>query len=802
MKSLISMLGLVCMLLAIIMPTFGQARTALEVKAVEEGRAATSAVFPNHDYAVHQVGEMQLYITNFGIFGRGLATSIDDPPVPPSCEYPKGSNSCYLFGGAFWVGAVVGQDTLVSVGHDGWSNLQEMYPDEFPGGGLIHRSLNDPLTPDAVSEEDIIGIYYDTLVTTTNIDEIEGRWHRPLGIRITQNSYAWSYPHTDDFVLFDMHIENIGVEELHDVYIGIYVDGDVGAEPIDANWGYSDDICGFLRAVPIQHGSCTFMDTVNLAWLADNNGDPYSGVYEAQSVPHVTATSLLRTPSPETNISFNWWLSNATPSLDFGPRERAYTGAWEEPFRDFTTGGLGTPSGDRNKYYIMRNREFDYDQIWTAAIGPDDPLWLYPPQSQALNFSDGYDTRYLLSFGPFDISPGQSQPLSFAYVGGKNLHTNPDNLDNLSWANYDPNEYYWNLDFSDLVNNRRWASWVYDTPGYDTDGDGYAGKMRTCCTGPSDCEQYYYEGDGVPDFKASFPPQAPMMRAEEIGGGRVMVKWNGLYSETTPDMLTKALDFEGYNVYFGLDDGPSSLALLAAYDLENFTKFVWVVDVLNPNGVWRAYDNPYLTRELRCLYASSCDDVSFVPQDYTADDPLAFGDSLFYFAPVGANASEFGVTTPIEKTYPDQSYPSTLNPAEADSSELTEDGHFKYFEYELSVSDLIPGVTYCYGVTATDFGFPQAGVAPFESSVDMTLICMATSGGCCIGQRGNVDGSLDEAADISDLVGLVSYVFYEGDRPGCEAEADLNDDNNIDLVDIVILVDYFFRGGPPPIACP
>jgi len=787
------------MLLAIIMPTFGQARTALEVKAVEEGRAATSAVFPNHDYAVHQVGEMQLYITNFGIFGRGLATSIDDPPVPPSCEYPKGSNSCYLFGGAFWVGAVVGQDTLVSVGHDGWSNLQEMNPDEFPGGGLIHRSLNDPLTPDAVSEEDIIGIYYDTLVTTTNIDEIEGRWHRPLGIQITQNSYAWSYPHADDFVLFDMHIENIGVEELHDVYIGIYVDGDVGAEPIDANMGYSDDICGYLRAVPIQHGSCTFMDTVNLAWIADNDGDPYSGVYEAQSVPHVTATSLLRTPSPETNISFNWWLSNGNAALDFGPRERAYTGAWEEPFRDFTTGGLGTPSGDRNKYYIMRNREFDYDQIWTAAIGPDDPLWLYPPQSQALNFSDGYDTRYLLSFGPFDISPGQSLPLSFAYVAGENLHTDPDNLDNLSGGNYDPAVYYSNLDFSDLVNNRRWASWVYDTPGYDTDGDGYAGKMR-CCNWPDDCE--FYEGDGVPDFKAAFPPQAPIVRVEGLDSNRVIVRWNGLYSETMPDILTKTLDFEGYTVYFGLDNNPSSLAPIATYDLENFTKFVWVVDVLNPDGTWHAYDNPYLTRELRCLYGSSCDDVSFVPHNYTVDNPMVYGDSLFYFAPVGANASEFGVTTPIKKTYPNQPYPSSLDTAQAEPWELTNEGYFKYFEYEFIVGNLIPQVTYCAGVTAIDFGFPQVGVAPFESSLENGMGCATTPATCCIGLRGNVDGSLDEAADISDLVGLVSYVFYEGDRPGCEAEADLNDDNNIDLVDIVILVDYFFRGGPPPIACP
>jgi hypothetical protein len=516
----------------------------------------------------------------------------------------------------------------------------------------------------------------------------------------------------------------------------------------------------------------------------------------------VTATSLLRTPTPETNVSFNWWLSNSNSELDFGPRERAFTGAWEEPFRDFQVGGLGTPCGDRNKYYVMRNREWDYDQIYTAAIAPDDPLWMYPPQSQVLNFSDGYDTRYLLSFGPFDISPGQTVPLTFAYVGGMNLHTNPNNFQDNLRDTYDPASFYSNLNFADLVNNRRWASWVYDTPGYDTDGDGYLGKMRTCCTGPDDCEQYYYEGDGVPDFKAAFPPQAPMIRAEDIGGGRVMVKWNGLHSETTPDILTKTLDFEGYNVYFGLDDGPSSLALLAAYDLENFVKFVWVVDALNPDGAWLIYDDPYSVRELRCLYADSCDDLSFDPLGYTAVNPMVFGDSLFYFAPLGANASELGVTTPIEKTYPDQPYPSTLNPAEAEPWELTEDGYLKYFEYRLTVSNLIAEVTYCFGVTATDFGFPQVGVAPFESPLDATLVCMAVSGGCCVGLRGNVDGSSDEAPDISDLVDLVNYIFYMGDRPGCEAESDLNDDNDIDLVDIVMLVDFFFRGGPPPIECP
>jgi hypothetical protein len=731
-------------------------------------------------------------------FVGGLDAFTGEPTV--GCIYPKGSGNRYLFGGAFWIGAVVGRDTLVSTGADGWLPFfWEMYPDDVPLGYLIHRSINNPITPNAISEDDIIAEYFDTLTGGNAQDEIDGYFHRPLNIRVTQNSYAWSYPHADDFVLFDMHIKNIGNDELQEVYIGIYVDGDVGAEPIDANWGYSDDICGFLRAVPIQHGSCTFMDTVNLAWLADNNGDPYSGVYEAQSVPHVTATSLLRTPSPETNISFNWWLSNGNAALDFGPRERAYTGAWEEPFRDFTTGGLGTPSGDRNKYYIMRNREFDYDQIWTAAIGPDDPLWLYPPQSQALNFSDGYDTRYLLSFGPFDISPGQSLPLSFAYVAGENLHTDPGNLQNNLHDSYDPATFYSNLNFSDLVNNRRWASWVYDTPGYDTDGDGYAGKMR-CCNWPDDCE--FYEGDGVPDFKAAFPPQAPIVRVEGLDSNRVIVRWNGLYSETTPDILTKTLDFEGYTVYFGLDNNPSSLAPIANYDIENFTKFVWVVDALNPDGTWRVYDNPYLTRELRCLYASSCDDVSFVPHNYTVDNPMVYGDSLFYFAPVGANASEFGVTTPIKKTYPNQPYPSSLDTAQAEPWELTEEGYLKYFEYEFIVGNLIPEVTYCAGITAIDFGFPQVGVAPFESSLENGMGCATTPATCCIGLRGNVDGSWDDPATISDIVYLIAYLYFDGETPGCIEEADPSGDGAIDIVDITALVDYFFKGGPTPIDCP
>jgi hypothetical protein len=178
----------------------------------------------------------------------------------------------------------------------------------------------------------------------------------------------------------------------------------------------------------------------------------------------------------------------------------------------------------------MRHREFDYDQAYTATIMPNDTLWMYPNQDIADDIANGFDTRYLLSFGPFDIAPGQTLPLTMAYVGGENLHTVEGNVQNLPDQ---PDVYYSNLDFSDLALNAKWAKWVYDNPGVDTDQDGYYGKFRVCCmdsvidyidpvTGDTVweytvCDTFYYEGDGVPDFDAVPNPAGFRCSAESCG---------------------------------------------------------------------------------------------------------------------------------------------------------------------------------------------------------------------------------------------------------------------------------------------
>ena len=82
-----------------------------------------------------------------------------------------------------------------------------------------------------------------------------------------------------------------------------------------------------------------------------------------------------------------------------------------------------------------------------------------------------------------------------------------------------------------------------------------------------------------------------------------------------------------------------------------------------------------------------------------------------------------------------------------------------------------------------------------------TLTILA--GGCCLGDRGNIDDSADDALDISDLIYLVDYMFTQGPAPVCTDEADLNSGNDgiIDISDLIYLVDYMFTEGPPPPPC-
>lgn len=728
---------LIAMFLILTTVASGFPRPTMDNAGQDRPAQPASMAVPAYCITAHNIGRIGFTITNWGQFGSGAELPWTDCFTGgrvPDAEYPLGSGTVYLFKGGVWVGAVVGTDTLVSAATDRFTSAREFAPDSRPFGDIIRRTQTyDPLNnaaTDAVSEQDMVAVYTDTFTFNNpfpSFDGQEGRIHKPLGIEITQSTYMWSYGYADDFVLMEFRVRNIGIHQLRGVFFGFYMDPDVSLyrptfspivsdTPSKAIEGGEDDITGFLYSFPGERDGCEWEDTLLMAWATDADGDFASGRF---TVPNVTGLRLLKQPRNNQYVTYNWYIQDSYSFNDYGPQKR-------ENLRRMTSGGLGSPSGDRERYFLMSNGEIDYDQIFQFGIRNTDPVWTYMDnRNKAIEISQGADVQYILSVGPDNLPPGASFTIPFAFVGGEGFHTyNRNVMWNLRNA-YRPQRYLSYLNFPEFVQNAIWAGWVYDNPGVDTDGDGYAGKYRVCVYDsafidgqwtPTVVDTIYYEGDGEPDFRAAAPPPAPRVWVEQALRG-LRVRWNGQESENSEDIFSGINDFEGYHVYFARDNRDASFTMVATYDIENYDKFVFNLSK-QPEPGYELRDHPFTIDSLRCLYArgdNPCEDTAWNPLWYSAAAPFVhpdFPDSAFYFVAHEYNASSLTDPGGVRKVYPDARVP--IPPLTEE--DYTPDGYLKYYEYEYTIENLLPTVPYWVTVTAFDFGSPVAGLRPLETS--------------------------------------------------------------------------------------
>jgi hypothetical protein len=458
----------------------------------EKTVAKHSGGWPNAQQRVHRVCKANMCVTNWGFLGSQMRDIQESKggcfnPDPdhehkaPSFEFPAGSGLEYLFQGSLWIGAMVNDTPYVSVGCDGWQWIYELWPDSGEVGGIKEKSTDSSrscYSQDATSRQDIIAVYTDTSadipLSPQTHDPFDQRKHFPLDVRISQKSYSWSVEGYDDFIIAEYNIENIGNHNLKDVYIGFYMDCDVQHvdEYLGGPYAFQDDITGFRHLVTIPKGDRS--DTANLAWIADNDGHgsldggANATVFTDKSPTSVIGVKILYPPNSDLHFSYNWWFSNQDGyPKDWGPWRRQSQERWarENPYEPgkntFPDNVLGTPGGDFSKYFILSNGEFDYDQIFACTWPTEHPDegWL-EPSPVCSDFADGYDTRFLLSFGPFDhIYPNESLRFGVAFVMGENFHTNPTNGKNLP---NNPLAYYANLNFTDLENNAIAAQRLWD----------------------------------------------------------------------------------------------------------------------------------------------------------------------------------------------------------------------------------------------------------------------------------------------------------------------------------------------------
>ncbi|HOP07942.1 MAG TPA: fibronectin type III domain-containing protein [candidate division Zixibacteria bacterium] len=379
-------------------------------------------------FGVHVTAEARSSFNCNGTFGSTYGLN---DKANWSFETPYLSGNDYLFGGAIWIGGIVNGDTLVSVSADGWSSGREMYPD----GGYYDASVR--------AVDYFSGTTYHSHFSDTVISAVETCAccppYVPLNLDLSLRSYSYDITEYSGIVIYDLIITNVGQSEIEQGYSGFHIDVDAGSWSDDIQPS-ADDVSGSLPALGI-------------GYAMDNDGDfAYS-----PATDRALASMIIKSSTAYERVNFNWWLSNITASYDFGPRLK---GTVDDPYRDFGTGGTGTPVGDSNKYYILSHEEWDYDQVFTGTIEPDDSIWMYPLEDIAVDFADGFDTRYLLSAGPFDLSPGESERVVLAMFSGGAVHVDTTNGDNL-YVN--PELYLAGLNLSGLESTALAARDLVDT---------------------------------------------------------------------------------------------------------------------------------------------------------------------------------------------------------------------------------------------------------------------------------------------------------------------------------------------------
>lgn len=709
--------------------------------------SASGQANPVFDLRLHYIGNVWMGIMNDGTIGS-MKNNFGSVLIPdrlrlgidwnPSFEFPPRTRIDYLWSAGMWFGCIRRTDTLVSINKAFGSDPGTEF---FSYDRMLESSsLRSSPAYDAAAraEQQYFARYSDTTVPEYSLDAIEKRRHKPIGLEVHQTSYAWSGDFAGNFILVDWWIVNISSQPISQGIVGIHVAPMAFYARIVEDYAprelpWLDDIGGFLGTVGgIIQGR---QDSVNVAWVADNDGDPLDNqTFGIHSPRGVLGVRVLRAPGGG-RFSFNWWGSDLA-TYTWGPVR----------FESSRYDNLpGEPLGDRSRYRLMTNGEIDYGQVTTLLDHSMDGWLRPPPDAIARDIANGSNVQLLLSVGPLpDIAPGDSVPFTVAFVAGHGLHTDPRNLAGRFDAG-NPRPYLDHLDLSSLITNARWADWVFDNPGVDTDHDGIRGRAYLVnCSGvdtvrydttiignppettivpitvSSGCDSVFYKGDGVPDWHGPQAPPAPQFELTTTPGKAIM-RWNGAFTEIEKDPLSRKRDFEGYRVYAGRFASNEQLSLIASWDREDYKRLAYQP----ATEEWRQISDLLTVRQWQRLLG----DPAFDPARYAVPSlNEAYRDSFWDTTRnlqgevVGVERRErFSYWGPEAANRPNRylendRWETNLIQRVAERDTVVDGEQVTYGVYEVTLDNLPPSVPLYFAVTTFDFGDFEKNVDPMESS--------------------------------------------------------------------------------------
>lgn len=212
-----------------------------------------------------QGSAMKLTSSNRGDFGRisYQPCNLTDPTGGLSwdslgLEYPVGAKIEHIHGGGLWVGGLLDTArvgtappiTLVSTSYEGGSGpLFEFFPGNSMADTIWKGGLSRPDPPpgwdeywqgalpyNPRSDQDFYCTFTDTV--------LRPMWHVPMFLKVIRSSFSWdSVP----AVVIEYLIMNNGYKTIDSVYVGFFLDADVGWVSVPSFWwsnfsGYDEQL--------------------------------------------------------------------------------------------------------------------------------------------------------------------------------------------------------------------------------------------------------------------------------------------------------------------------------------------------------------------------------------------------------------------------------------------------------------------------------------------------------------------------------------------------------------------------------
>lgn len=443
---------------------------------------------------------LDMSMTNHGSFGY------DIPTGNPGLIFPRGGQNTVIFAAGLWVGAKVDGATRVAISEysfeytpgrieaDGsWDPSFENNPrwrtykisagdDATNNEDYAEWPAADGAPVDAQGNPELLGnqtlwsVYHDA---NPDAHLNDAGQTDPLGIEVQQTTFGYSFGLLQNVAFIKFKFINKSDRNWEDTYVSIWSDPDLG--------GANDDLVG-----------CDTTLSLGYCYNATNNDNQYGSAPPA--------------------VGFDFFQGPIVPS----PGDTAYVSGQPVPdFRNLPMTSFnkyinGTdPASAGNTYNYMQGLEREGDPVVNPVTGEvtrfvhaDDPT--SPSQVGLWLDTDPADRRMMLSAGPFNMAPGDTQEVVTAVVVGQGA----DRLTSITA-----------LRFVD-----RFAQAAFDA-----------------------------------NFDLPAPPSPPVVKTSELDG-QLTLSW-GNTSQVTYD--EEGYGFEGYNVYqFAAADG-SGQKLVATYDVAN-----------------------------------------------------------------------------------------------------------------------------------------------------------------------------------------------------------------------------------------